>query len=570
MGATIRFFEKKTIDKNREVVDAYTPFIPDLTSFYIKELAIPEWHLKHMNKRQKKALENDIKYFESLSALRVALGYKKNKDMTARHKRLSVLSRDLPVLRFPDEIKTAFEEMFDEFVSGIKNGISVVNLQRLYLVWHNCFISAINNLIGKETTGHLQDYISDYNFGAGILSFVFYFKRFALEMVAFLKKVLYNHKLEETVEEREFVWLIDNSYRFWTHIGESIVTFINDGFWGVANCVYFFHLTASKFLPDSNLITFADVGGYLTTALLLMDVGVGYYVLWKARKAYNDKHTVLSEGLRELEKSADFEGKSEQIKRYKALIDELNFEWKYQEKRATAGLYYSILLLSSFVIVCFILFPAATVPLQMANIYFLLGSFFSFAWTFGNEAYSGYLTTQIMKEKSDRDLEKVFELLKAFQEIPDNADLCERNYLFLQMREIFNSVANQQAVFPYERAQTIIKSVTQCVLPVLLFLSFTTLSTAAAIGLVVGVLAILAAAYLIAAYSKPKAHETVELTAVQLAKKVKELKETETSTPVTIQEKQRVANHMNRLFQPVRRREEDGRDEHEMLLLQRA
>lgn len=559
-------FFRKPFKVGAKKVRELAPQLPTLIPHYTRSLdkikkmsEVNASVLDYMTPERKRYLNNHFKYGRSLIKLQEVTFYEHHGshslldfdylidqfnleantlNFDANKKKASKSKQsDWDKLSFPEKLHyylNHFPKLSAKWAEDLRNGISSVNYHRLYGVWTNIVISALEILIDGISIENLERYQGRYSYVTSFLSYYFYFFRFFLEAYLLFRAVFGPWTEEEQKLAEEIPWI----ERLIFNANKRKFLLINDLFWSVINCLCAILLIGKELVPGSDIITFGDLGNYLTVVLLLMDVLVALWALREATDNYEIQMDILYQELSHLKETKHnlkrqlqgiaytnsyypkghedrYHQNMEQlgildreIKEQKNLIKHSKLDWKYKKYNLQIALGYSSLLLFSFIIVIGFALPAATVPLLFANTFFLLGSSLAFSLNVGSEILYRYLAHEKATEELElmtNDCEFLWHQFKSFHEkdLTDPLNQKELAYLYLEIVVLMTDKKNKKVRLPYEQGMAAIKSISQAIIPLLLLLTFSTVTTGAAIGFVLGVMAFLMLSYLTLKYAEP-------------------------------------------------------------------
>ena len=175
---------------------------------------------------------------------------------------------------------------FDTYAKGLKFAINKITAHRLNWVWSGGLDLAIMSML-PEGTGHTRyagNVLSQFSIGTGYMSFVLYYFRLGLNLALLVHGTLKGSWMDPNRTQADIDMNIGIQERFRTQWQQRKFAIINDAFWATANMACFIYLIGNGML--------GYIGGGLTAALLLMDIGLA---LWEYSDLETDHNELMEQ-----------------------------------------------------------------------------------------------------------------------------------------------------------------------------------------------------------------------------------------------------------------------------------
>lgn len=435
-----------------------------------------------------------------------------------------------------------FPKKTSNFFNDLKSFLSMLNVDRLYWVWGGWFTSSMMDMFSSVSFGALPNAQSVYSYGAGYMSYYLYFIRFFCEDLALLRLVFRGPWMTDL--ESDYAAQTTRQDRFFDQFDQHFMSvpdqrkflLANDFFWAIGNYISFIILTGKDLFPGSKIITLGDAGNYVNAALFLFDIIVSIWMYYRLEQQYESemlrldaelwllhdkeqknlisainkkkrKGQLSPEEILELQSlEAQLRDNQQDIAELEKLIRNTELDWDSMRKDMMVSMYYSSMLFLAFSLSCTALFPAAMVSVHIAHICSVAGTSLCFGLTIGRDSYKGHLATQKSKAEATflyqdaTTLLAKFNLLRAKSGQKTEEEVLELTDLYLEIQGIMLEATTKEQLAPAMQAKQAIFSTAESIFPGLLMLTFMSLSTGAAAGVVVSVMAAFFIAYLLAIY----------------------------------------------------------------------
>lgn len=386
--------------------------------------------------------------------------------------------------------------------SVIVNWMTELNGQRLKWVWVNSFLSCVISMLPSNFAhiGQTEKAIAAPSMLTGYMSWVLYYFRFGINLCLLLKHTLQGPWMSK--EERQ----IPASERFKTQWNQRKFALLNDSIWGTANMVCFFWLVGNGMLGYG--------GNLLTTLLLLMDTTLCAWGFWEESTQHNDDLRMMNLNISQLQHKINItQGVDEililkcHLDKYIKQRDQLILDWKYKKYALINDLTYAAGLLAAFSIMCCLLFPPGLLAPAATLILGVAGAALCFTLTTTCAAIRGSI--DISKMNTTLALTEN-EYSKTKTKFTKRHDELGKNRLYLELLRLDNTKGYQRQQINYQKLQLVRSVVTDALVPLTVFLTFTFMPLGIAIAvLAAGIALAILTNYLIKQF-EPKAQPLPE------------------------------------------------------------
>lgn len=418
------------------------------------------------------------------------------------------------------------DELMDGKTDTIIKWMSESNYGRLYWVWGGGVLRTVLSLLADEffNKQHAEQVINHSAVinAAGCISWGLYWARFALNAALLLKHTIGVQITDGKLDFSE--WRTTSAWdRFKTQVSERKFILLNDSIWGTANFVCYWWLYGSGMLGYA--------GNLATIGLLVLDLTLATWRFIEDWTKHNKEKAIFKTDIKDLTKNIKVlkeEIKNEQannnadrvreletqlqkleaslprqIAEIEMMRDKCELEWKYKCFGLINDWGYSLALLASFAVACCFFFPPAAVALipVTAVMVGLVGSVMCFSLSILSAVVSGSLT--IAKSIEMSKLSKA-ERAEKLIEFNSSTDEDRKKVLYLEIKALDNKAQFEQRLAGYNAFKTALSTITQALVPLIIFSTLTFLPIGVGIPVLAAAIALIAVTYMIVNRMKPE------------------------------------------------------------------